>query len=279
MSSNITFYKARLLLDLASALLYFVFTYNLARTDYMKLIVLYSGLFFLFYKLITFYKTNIKVLTYLAFIFRAIFIVAIPNLSQDFYRFIWDGRLILEGYSPYLFTPQSFIENYEFPIPQALELYNGMGQLNASHFSNYPPLNQVCFVITAILAKQSILGSITTMRLLIIAADFGTLYFGKKLLKKLNLPIHHIFWYVLNPFIIIELTGNLHFEGVMIFFLIWSLYLLHVAKWQWAGVIFALSVSVKLIPLIFLPLFWQWFASSKLSNYPKKIDTIPIHLK
>lgn len=249
--------KTPLLLALVILLFYFSFAYDLVRTDYIKLVILYSSLWFLFYKLIQLLKTNIKLLTWIAFGFRAVFILAIPNLSQDFYRFIWDGRMILEGFNPYLFTVESFISNDEFPVAQAQELYNGMGTLNASHFTNYPPINQLCFIIAAMLSSKSILGSVVVMRLLIITADFGTLFFGKKLLEKLSMPTYHIFWYILNPFIIIELTGNLHFEGVMIFFLVWSLYLLHIGKWQFVAVILALSVSVKLIPLIFLPLLFQ----------------------
>jgi alpha-1,6-mannosyltransferase len=251
--------KIPLLLVLLSFLFYGTFAYDLVRTDYTKLIILYSALFVLFYKLVQHFKSNTQFLTYLAFGFRAVFILAIPNLSQDFYRFIWDGRMILEGINPYLFTVESFISQGNFPVAEAQALRAGMGALNASHFTNYPPINQLCFTIAALFAGKSILGSVFVMRLLIIAADFGTLHFGKALLEKLNIPIYNIFWYILNPFIIIELTGNLHFEGVMIFFLVWSLYLLYIGKWQFAALVLALSISVKLIPLIFLPLFFQWF--------------------
>ena len=135
---NTSFFKLNkipLLLVLSSALFYFSFGYDLVRTDYTKLIMLYVALFFLFYKLIQLTKHNVKFLTWFAFGFRAVFILTIPNLSQDFYRFIWDGRMILEGINPYLFTVESFISNGEFPVNQAQELFAGMGELNASHYT------------------------------------------------------------------------------------------------------------------------------------------------
>lgn len=251
--------KLTLLLILASICLYGVFAYNLARTDHTNLISIYIVLFGLFIKIVNNNKNHFKLLVAIAIISRLVFLLAIPNLSQDFYRFIWDGRMILQGFNPYLHTPASFIALGEYPISQAQQLVVGMQALNASHYSNYPPINQLLFTLANLFTSSSILGSVIGLRLIIIAADIGTLYFGAKLLKRLGLSQNKIFWYILNPFIIIELTGNLHFEGVMLFFLILSLYLLHKNKWQWAAVVFALSISTKLVPLLFLPLFVKWF--------------------
>ena len=257
------YHKTPLLFILLSSLFYLSFAYDLVRTDIIKLLLLYISLVALAFQIIKTIGFHYRLLVISAILFRLLFLFAIPNLSQDFYRFIWDGRLIFEGYNPYLYTPDYFITNGLFPVSQSQELYNGMGALSASHFTNYPPLNQLCFFIAALFSGKSILGSVTVLRLIIIAADIGTLYFGKKLLERLKLPSYRIFWYILNPFIIIELTGNLHFEGVMIFFLVWSLYLLHSGKWKWAAVVLACSISVKLIPLMFLPLFFWWFVKKE----------------
>jgi alpha-1,6-mannosyltransferase len=279
-------HKILLLFFLLSSLFYILFAYRLLRTDTTTLSFLYVALFLFAYQIIKitgFYRstkrtTGFKLLVISALLFRILFLFAIPNLSQDFYRFIWDGRMILEGFNPYLYTPDSFITNDIFPIGQAQELHRGMTSLSTSNFTNYPPLSQLCFAIAALFSGKSILGSVLVLRAIIIAADIGTLYFGKKLLDRLKMPSNRIFWYILNPFIIIELTGNIHFEGVMIFFLIWSLYLLHSGNWKWAAVIFACSVSVKLIPLMFLPLFFKWFTSTALiERKKKKTDTILKH--
>ena len=263
-----------------SCILYLGFAYSITRIETTKLLLLYLALFAFAYKIIKTSGFNFKLLVLFSIVFRVLLLFAIPNLSQDFYRFIWDGRLILEGFNPYLYTPDSFIKNGVFPIVQAQELYNGMGSLSSSHYSNYPPLNQLCFVIANLFPGQSILNSVIGLRLFIIAEDIGTLYFGKKLLERLKLPASRIFWYILNPFIIIELTGNLHFEGVMIFFLIMALYLLHSRKWQWAAVILACSISVKLIPLMLLPLFFWWFTSTsnQLKGRTKKLGLLKLIL-
>ncbi len=252
-SGNLIFY----LLVLLSALGYFYFAYYLDRTNFYELIGLYTALFAFFILLFYRYSGNSKHLPVVALLLRIIFILALPNLSQDYYRFIWDGRMIWSGLNPYLFTPESFLLSGDLPFDGARELIDGMGGLSASNHSNYPPLNQLCFLIATGLSQGSILGSVVLMRLIIIGADIGTFFFGKKLLGAVNLPEDRIWLLLLNPFIIIELTGNLHFEGVMVFFLVYSLYLLHKGRLYWSAIAFACSVSVKLIPLMFLPLFIQ----------------------
>lgn len=274
-------YKIPLIFALICFAFYISFAYDLERSDFIKLISLYTSLFFITYLFIEKFKLNFWFLASLGIVFRLLFIPAIPNLSQDFYRFIWDGRLVVQGVSPYVFTPEMYFKEISstlgIVVPQARELYQGMGSLNGSHFSNYPPVNQVFFALAALFADKSILGSAIIFRISIIFADIGILYFGKKILEKLNLPTKNIFWFFLNPFIIIELTGNLHFEGIMLFFFIWALYLLFKGKWTWAAILIGISISVKLIPLLFLPLFIKYFINKK--QTPKVLEIFGVSIK
>ncbi len=250
------YHRFSLLLVLLAVIFYSSFAHNLERSDFIKLIGLFTGLFFISLRLIQLEKNNFWFLAILALIFRLIFLPATPNLSQDFYRFIWDGNLILEGLNPYLSVPHEFLPTADL---MKRELIEGMGSLSAGNYTSYPPVNQLLFALSAFLGGKNILGSVIAIRSFIILADFGILYFGKKLILNLNLPSYHIFWFLLNPFIIIELTGNLHFEGVMLFFLIWAVYLLQKKKWIGSAIVLAFSVSVKLLPLLFLPLLWHYF--------------------
>ena len=158
-SSYWNLHKFSILFVLASLLFYTSFAYDLVRTDFIKLISLFFALFFLTFKLIQFEKWNFNFLLVTGILFRLIFLIAEPNLSQDLYRFIWDGELVLSGINPYLQTPDAIMANGEILLANAQELHNGMGSLSARHFSNYPPLNQLLFAISVFLGGKSIMGS------------------------------------------------------------------------------------------------------------------------
>jgi len=256
-------HKIPILLAIGSVLVYIVFAYDLERENFPKLLALFAVLFIFLVKLIQFEKWNFKFLLIAGVLFRFVFLIAEPNLSQDFYRFIWDGELMKNGINPYLYTPNELIENSKFQIPNSKILHEGMGSLSARHFSNYPPINQLIFTISTFLSFGSIMGSIIWMRILIILADIGIVYFGRKLLGQLNQSPHLIFWYFLNPLVVIELSGNLHFEGVMLFFFIWAMYLISKNKYLWAAPVYAASIMLKLVPILFLPLLLPFLGLKK----------------
>ncbi|WP_231555174.1 glycosyltransferase 87 family protein [Cellulophaga sp. Hel_I_12] len=267
-----------LILMLVSSLFYYVIAYHFQRTEFIKLIVLFTGLFVLSYKIVQFEKFNFKFLLWSGVFFRLVFLLTLPNLSQDFYRFIWDGELVSNFINPYLKVPNELILQPDLVIDNAQELLLGMGELSPKFYSNYPPLNQIIFAIAALFGGKSILGSVIVMRLSIILSDVGIVYFGRKLLKNLNFSPHLIFWYFLNPLVILELSGNLHFEGVMLFFFVWSLYLLSKNNWQMAGVLYAFSISIKLVPLLFLPLFLNYLGLKKSILFYSIVATVSLLL-
>ena len=242
-----------ILFAVACILFYWSFAYQLVRTDFVKLFMLFGALFYLTYKIIQFEKWNFKFLLIIGILFRLVFLMAEPNLSQDFYRFLWDGELIKNGINPYLYTPDQIMEQGHVTFANMKELREGMTDLNARHYSNYPPVNQVLFALASILGGGSILGSTIAMRLIIILADLGALYFGRKLLQQLNKANNLAFWYFLNPLAII----------VMLFFFVWALYVISINKWLWATPVYAISIMVKLMPMLFLPLFIKYFGFKK----------------
>jgi hypothetical protein len=256
-------HRVSIMLTLISLAFYGVFAYDLNRSDSIKLLSLLAALTLLFIKLLQFEKFNFKFLTLAGILFRLVFWFATPNLSPDYFRFIWDGQVLLSGTNPYLFTPNQWMSGAATAFPLASTLFAGMSELSAQHFSNYPPINQYLFAIGAFFGGSSLGGNIIALRAITLTADIGILVIGRKLLRKLNKAPHLIFWYFLNPMIIIELTGNLHFEGVMILFFLLGFLMLSKGKILRGALFIALSIGTKLIPLLFLPLILPWLGLRK----------------
>ena len=249
---------------LLSVLGYYFMGFEVDRAQSLILIPLYLSLFFCSYPLI-FKSYSLKQILGIGILFRLIFLLSTPLLSQDFFRFLWDGMLLSNGLNPYEATPDLLNQTAPlFSTPFSQELYKGMGALSAEHYSNYPPINQLGFYLASIIGGNSILANIISIRVLLILSDLGIFWFGIKLLDYLNRSKKRIGLYFLNPLIIVELTGNLHWEGFMVFFFIFGLYLIFVKnQWKWATIPMAISVASKLIPLLILPLFWRFLKPKK----------------
>ena len=250
-----------------SSILYLSFGYDLARENSIKLLGLTAGCFLLCYKLIQIERENFKLLLSAGILFRLLLTAATPVLSQDFYRYIWDGELLISGINPYLFTPNELIESQIGHMPNAAYLYEKMGFLSQKHFSNYPPISQYIYALAAYLGQGSITKAVLVFKIVILLADLGVLFLCRCCMQILKIPSWKAFWYFLNPLVILELSGNLHLEGLMIFLFLGGLYFLLKQKpiAIWAAFLIAAAIMTKLIPILFYPfLLWplgikKWF--------------------
>ena len=195
-------------------------------------------------------------------IFRIIFIVAIPCLSDDYFRFIWDGKLFVNGFNPYLFIPSEIL-NTDIAKTAGLteELYNGLN--SPEYYTVYPPINQLIFSLGGFFSKFGMLAGIIAIRIPILIAEFFLIKYIRKLLDTLQLPHHHVLLYALNPLVIVELSGNLHFEGMMLLCIVVGIYWLMHNKWGGAAFWWAMAISIKLIPILFLPVLLKRLGFAK----------------
>lgn len=234
-------------------LLAIVYTaYIPSQSDFSHIILPYTSAFLCYLVLIynRSNKSQFVLLIGLAILARFILIFSFPNLSDDIYRFSWDGRCIHLGISPYAYLPSEIVGQY--PGLQE-ELYD---QLNSPHYySIYPPIGQFIGYIATFIKEDIYLQSIVFKSFLFIS-ELGTFYFAKKIMQHLQLSMDRILLYALNPLIIIEIMGNIHFEGFMIVFLSAGLFYLLTNKNILSAGSMALSICSKLLPLMFLPLFW-----------------------
>jgi alpha-1,6-mannosyltransferase len=228
--------------------------YETVRTNFVQLVVLYAFLSGIYLLAVSRKVFNVRLPVFIcaALILRLSLMFMTPNLTDDYYRYIWDGLLFVHGYNPYLVLPSQFIHSMQTVPGITASLYEGLN--SADYFSVYPPLCQFVFGLSAIISGGNILYSIIVIRSVVIIAEIGTIILLYKLAARFDMSPAVVAIYAFNPLVIMELTGNIHPEAIMIFFLVLTVYFLSHERLSCAAGSFALAISAKLLPLIFLPL-------------------------
>ena len=197
-----------------------------------------------------------------AIFFRLLFLFSLPQWSDDFYRFLWDGKMQAMGINPYSQIPSFVILYSDEQNSYLLNLFNHLN--SAEYYTVYPPVTQFIFFIAVKLFPTDVLPCVIVIRLFVLLAEIGTIFFLKKIVAHLKLPPATVWLYAFNPLIIIELTGNMHMEALEIFFIAAGFYCLLKSyaeisiRKSWillsiAAVSFAGAISSKLIPVLLLP--------------------------
>ena len=208
---------------------YLLFGYFLRRADFFLLAPAYLIVFASYFFLVSRSgNSGFSLLFAAAILFRLSFLFSVPSLSDDYFRFIWDGRMLNLYHNPYTVMPSTFIQHSNQVNELLEELYAGMNSPN--YYTVYPPVCQYIFAFAAWWFPNNLIGSIVVLRAASIIAELGTLILMKKLLIHFQLPKTNLFWYALNPLVILELSGNIHFESVMIFFLLSAVWLLFASR-------------------------------------------------
>ena len=166
------------------------------------------------------------------------------ELSDDHYRYLWDGALVRAGENPYLKLPVEVAASAPFQSEQRREWFANMNSPN--YHSIYPPISQYVFA----LAGQA---GYWGLKILFALAELGALLLLARLLNARQLIL-----YAWNPLLLLETWGQPHSEALAILFLV-------VALWAWtkrrSAVIATGAIVVagwvKLFPLLLLPVLWR----------------------
>jgi hypothetical protein len=187
----------------------------------------------------------------IAALMRGIALFAPQALSNDAFRYVWDGRVQAAGINPYRYVPAD---------PALLPLRDDaiFPNINRADYAHtiYPPTAQIAF-----LAIERISDSILGMKLAMLAFDALTIGCLILLLRERGLPATRVLLYAWHPLPVWEFAGTGHVDALAIGFLMLAFLAASRRAPLWTGVALAAATLVKFYPAVAGPALyrrWDW---------------------
>jgi hypothetical protein len=198
-----------------------------------------------------------------ALLLRLMFLFAPPQLSDDVYRYLWDGRQLLQGNSPYAAAPADVQ-----PPPDLATVHSRIN--HPGHVTIYPPAAQLVFAAGAAPG-----GGITGLKAFLVLLDMGLCALLMVVLGRLGMPVWHAVMYAWNPLPVLEIAGSGHVDGAGLTLLMGAFCLVLMERHttpaspprQWpsllSGALLACACLVKLFPLVLAPVLFLLVPASR----------------
>jgi hypothetical protein len=193
-----------------------------------------------------------------AILARVIVLGTSPSLSDDVYRYLWDGHLLHQGISPYAHPVNSpELDAYSTPLRQYVN--------NSEMASPYLPAAHVFFWSMEWIAPQQV----KAYQVAAILLDLLTGVLISQILLRLKLPSSSLLVYLWNPLVIVEFAHSAHVDVWMLFLFMLAVFTIlrfpkeHLA----ASVLFAFATLTKGVPALVVPIFLRRLGIAAISLY------------
>ncbi|HSQ74222.1 MAG TPA: hypothetical protein VLT13_01615 [Bacteroidota bacterium] len=191
-------------------------------------------------------RLSLRTLLTAGILVRIVLVPLTPVGSDDIYRYIWDGKVQSAGINPYQYAPDA---------PELAGLHTAELPALVNHSSMktvYFPLTQWAFWLGYQMAGEHPWG----IKLLLLAAELGTLLLLVNLLRWNGVPEKYVLLYALCPLPILmfALDGHIDALGLPVFLLA-LLFWIRERKVT-SLLLFGISMSVKPVALVVLPLLF-----------------------
>jgi len=181
----------------------------------------------------------------LAGLWRLALVPAPPLLSDDIYRYLWEGRVQAQGGNPYAWSDRAEAEKW---APLRDELWGRMA--HKSYTALYPPLWQLA--ARAVVAAHP---SVAAMKAFVVACEVGLWGALALILRRRELPLSRLLVVAWSPLALVEVAGSGHNDPLGLLLLCLALLALEERRAGLSAVAAALGFQAKLLPG-FVALAW-----------------------
>ena len=183
----------------------------------------------------------------MAVLLRLAALAAPVYLSDDLYRYIWDGRVQAAGINPYRYIPT---DPHLAPLRDEAIFPN----VNRNNYAPtiYPPVAQMLF-----LAATRFGETFLAVKLVLVAVEaigIGALFF---VLRTVGAPRENILFYAWHPLPVWEIAGSGHIDGAVVAFVALGLAAAVGGRRAWSGAALAAATLIKFFPLVLVPALWR----------------------
>lgn len=183
----------------------------------------------------------------MATLMQAVLIFSRPTLTDDMYRYVWDGRVQAHGINPYRYPPNA----PELLSLRDKDIYPSINRKPV--VTVYPPAAEAAYFLLWKIVPDNVHWFQTAIAIGGLIA--GILLTG--LLKDLGRSPARALVYLWSPLLIFETAHAAHVDGLVLPFLVGAWWARARERDALTGFLLGVAVAMKFYPALLLPFLWR----------------------